>query len=138
MTNFTSPVYLTGPGGDTGNITTDTRGYVPVSKAFAVSAANRTVTRTLPPNTNIQAITYVVASAVAGIAAGVTVRAGTAASPALYGTVSVSAEGVYTMTLTKQVINDPTTVIIDATAQASAADWTTLKGLARITYGTRA
>jgi len=134
MTTFKQPVFV---GDNSGNITTATRGYVTVIKEVDVSAGNRTVTRTLADNSGINRIQVVVASAVAGIAAGVTLRAGTVASPDLYGTIGVSAEGVYDMVLTKQIINNPTTVIIDATAQASAANWTALKTQTRIIYGSR-
>jgi hypothetical protein len=137
MTTFTQPVYI---GQNTGAPSTDTRGFVQVIKEVAgVSAGSRSVTApTLPDNSTVTMIQGVVTSAVAGIAAAVTLRAGTAASPTRYGSISVSAEGVYTIPLTKYVlIDNPSAIVLEVTAQASAADLTAVKVSPRIIYGSR-
>lgn len=134
MTTFLQPVYV---GLQTGTLETDTSGFVNVSREVQVSAGSRTKARTLPPNTSIIRIQGVVVSAVAGIAAGVTLRVGTTANSTFYGAVGVSAEGVYDLVLTKRTLENPQQIVIDATAQASAADWSALKATVRVTFGSR-
>lgn len=136
MTTFNGPLYV--GKNTTGNLQTSPIGYVAESTdVTAVSAAVRTATVVLPDNALVHTIQVVITSAVAGIAAGVSIRAGTAASPSLYGIVGVSAEGIYNLVLTKQILTMPTTFVIDATAQASAADLTAFKASPRVSYGVR-
>lgn len=136
MTTFNAPVYI--GKNTTGDPLTSPIGFCVVSTYIAsVSAGRLSSTVVVPENSVVTGIQMYVVSAVAGIAAGVTVRAGTAASPSLYGTISVSAEKSYSIVLTKQVLTNPTSIIIDATAQASAADLTGFKTVMRVTYGTK-
>lgn len=136
MTTFNAPLYV--GKNTTGSLLTSPLGYCTVStEVAAVSAGSRSVTVILPDNSLTHTVQVVVVSAVAGIAAGVSIRAGTAASPSLYGIVGVSAEGVYNLTMTKQILTYPSSFVIDATAQASAADLSAFKTAIRVAYGTR-
>lgn len=135
MTNFKEPVTI---GLKTGLSTSDTRGQVVVAKHIPFSATDRTaITRTIPANSALFKGQVVITSAVAGIAAGVTVRIGDGTTIDEYGTIAVSAEGVYDIAFDKSIVSAGTTITFDATAQASAADLTTITGEAQILYFTK-
>lgn len=124
MTTFKgAPVQI---GDNTGAPSTDTRGFVPVYKEVSISASGKIQTRALPPGDNslVRAVVLVdvAVTGSATFAAGINIRLGDSTNVNKFGSVAVSAVGSYTVTLSAACISAGTELIIDATAQSTAAD----------------
>lgn len=137
MTTFKGPLTV---GTATGEVATDTQGYTVLCKSAGVSANGRSFTRLLEPGDNeiiSYTVTVVVPVSGSGLAAGVNIRLGDSTSSSKFGTVSVSASGSYTGTLRGASTSAGTELIVDATAQGSAADWEELNARVHIRYVSR-
>lgn len=117
MTTFKDPLKVGGP--DTGVPSTNTQSDVSFSRATTVSAGSNSATITLPGvnGSNITDIKCVVPTAVTSGA--VAVLIGDTGDDDKYGTISVSAAGVYTATLGVGVVSAKE-VIVNASASAFA------------------
>jgi hypothetical protein len=132
MTTFKGPLQL---GVNTGAPTTDTRGFVPVYKVFALSAAAKTVTQTMEAanNTIMLGTVYVLAS-VEGSAKSATIRVGDSTDSDKFGQINVSGRKFYSVALSAACVSAGTELIVDATAAVSGASFSTFDAKVYIGY----
>jgi len=134
MSNFQLP--LTSGDIPTGNQATDTRGDVMLVKQVNLTFDSRNISRTLPPDAKMHRSLVINRQAVSGsgFTSGINVRVGTTANPNRYGQVAVSAIGTYQITLSAACVSAGGQIVIDATAQATAADWEEFGADVQIAY----
>ena len=120
-TTFTT-ILQGGPNNGLGT-TLDTRVGTTWIKEITVSAGNRNKTFTLPDNCFLHSANAFVTEKVSGVAQGVKMQIGNAATDGLYGTANaISALGVYDAVLTESAVSAKTVVVkVTASVAASAA-----------------
>lgn len=145
-TTFSGPLRT---GQNTGAPSTTTIGTLPATQACTVSVNARKGVIVVPDDVQFDRITAYVTQVVSGssMAAGVNIRVGVSAREAKYATIPVSAMGVYEasrvpancsaiawMAAVSAGLGDTAIITIDATAQASAADWEEFEAVVQVSY----
>lgn len=123
-------------GVNTGNSTTTTESGCVYMRYATLTPSARVAQIAVPDGLQVLDYDVVVASAHSGSTTPITVRCGTSANNTLYGTVDVSAEGVYRGTLNKGAAAvTGGTVVFDATCAGSSAGFVAGLFRARVQFG---
>lgn len=133
MTTFKEPLRV---GNNTGNASTDTRGFTILNKEVTFSASALSANLGLPSGNNvIRRATAVVTTPPAGIAAGIDIELGDDQSATKFGEIAVSASGATDLTLVAQEIGSAgTTLVVRGSAQTSGGDLTSFGATIYVDY----